>query len=92
MADNEEQIEFSVYVHSEENDEPYRNAEVRVYFGNWSSWLDEYTDESGHAYFSAPPTLLGGNWTITIYINGPAEIKDIGQYELHDGDSFTAYY
>lgn len=76
-----EQIDFDVYVTY--NGEP-RSEKVTVFF-HYSimpgTWLEEYTDDDGHAHFSTVDNFVN----ITIHVRG----KERGEYTVRDGDGFT---
>jgi hypothetical protein len=73
-------IQFSVYVVDKEG-EPVVGMQVTIHWSVWRGQLEEYTDDTGHAWFDSPGDAGDG----TIYING----ENQGEHYIDDGDAFT---
>jgi hypothetical protein len=73
-------IQFNVYVVDEDGN-PVVGKRVTVHWSIWRGHLEEFTDDSGHAWFDSP----GEAGTGTIYVNG----ENQGEHWIEDGDGFT---
>lgn len=73
-------ISFSVYV-VDSNDDPVVGKRVVVDWSILRGQLEEFTDDSGHAWFESP----GDEGEGTIYVDG----ENQGEYHIEDGDGYT---
>lgn len=81
-------IGFSVFVEHSDTGQPVPNVAVYFDAGVWHGGERQYTDDSGHAYFSIPASAHIG----TIAIDGWDGVVEVGEYSISDGDSFSAQY